>query len=127
MIDKEKYGFDGTKILLRKLRAYQRDKSQDPRITYGDMCDELGISRDYSRIVESFFPHSNDVSNEKFGCIFTTLLVNSDTNLPGDGYFEWHFPGVKDEGRRMEKWIEQFNRLTNGDIDWDKVDDSEFK
>ena len=51
---KEILGFEGAKILLQKLNEYQNE-GKDPRITYGEMAVKLGLGKDYSRVVDSFF------------------------------------------------------------------------
>ena len=122
--DREALGFEGAKILLHRLRDYQ-NKGKHPTITYGEMAEKLGSSKDFSRVVDSCFGKVDEISKDQLKCIFTTLIVNADTGMSGPGYYSWHFSHVKNRDE-IQIWNEEFNKIINGNIDWDSVDEELF-
>ena len=103
-------------VAIKLLEHYL--SSTEKTITYGKLCKRLKYDIN-PRIVERML---GDVS---FTCIenglppMSALVINQETGLPGTGFFEAYYPGLK-EDEKYSKFIEILNQILEYQH-WDKV------
>ena len=83
---------------------------------YGSLTSWIGC--DNSRHVADYFIEIDKYFIENDMPPFSTLIINKSKNMPGDGYFNYHFPSIwhqfelkKDEGILLKCWAEQVEKF----------------
>lgn len=83
---------------------------------YGSLTSWIGC--DNPRHVADYFIEIDKYFIENDMPPFSTLIINQSINMPGDGYFNYHFPSIwhqfelkKDEEILLKCWIEQVKKF----------------
>lgn len=84
------------KLIILLTKAVEQEKT----LTYGDIGSELGVE---PIIVEKLFSEIDDVFKKNGLPPISTIVVNANTNICGEGYFKEHYPMSKD---KLKLWIE---------------------
>lgn len=83
------------KLIILLTKAVEQEKT----LTYGDIGSELGVE---PIIVEKLFSEIDDVFKKNGLPPISTIVVNAESNICGNGYFKEHYPNAKD---RDKLWI----------------------
>ena len=75
---------------------------------YGEVAELLGCS---PRQADQYFVDIDDWFKDHNLPPFSTLVVNAETQMSGDGYYKYHYPELKTEKEKMEKWIVNYSKL----------------
>ena len=83
---------------------------------YGSLTSWIGCNN--PRHVADYFTEIDKYFIENDMPPFSTLIINQSINMPGDGYFNYHFPSIwhqfelkKDEEILLKCWIEQVKKF----------------
>lgn len=93
------------KILLNIL-LYSKE---EPLITYGELSRRLPFPIN-PRNLDQPLGTLSDICSENRMPLISTIVVNQDTLMPGNGYFRYYFPGAKEQDWDRI-FIEQYNRI----------------
>ena len=76
--------------------------------TYGDVAEVIGCD---PRHADQYFTDIDDWFKEHNLPPFSTLVVNADSLMSGDGYYTYHYPELKKVEDKEQKWIDNYNLL----------------
>lgn len=83
---------------------------------YGSLTSWIGC--DNPRQVADYFIEIDKYFIENDMPPFSTLIINQSINMPGNGYFNYHFPSIwhqfevrKDKDILLKWWIEQVEKF----------------
>ena len=111
MNDKEFWGLvlDVGRILLEHIHTAQI--ADDLLITYGDVARKLPYEFN-PRNLDSPLYELSSLCEELGLPLISTIVVNQDTLMPGHGYYNAFFVGVKTEQKRIEAFTQQFYKVS---------------
>ncbi len=78
------------KLIILLTKAVEQERT----LTYGYIGKELAVE---PIIVERLFTESDKLFKENGFPPISTIVVNSENNICGDGYFKEHYPNAKDK------------------------------
>ena len=103
--------------IVEQLLTVLREDSECPIIKYGDLVkkipeeiEPINLNHPLGNISE--FCKEHDMP------LLSTIVVNKDTLIPGDGYFDEFFSGSKID--HVEIFMREFNRV-KAYKDWDRL------
>lgn len=84
-------------------------KYQDLVITYGEVANRLPYEYN-PRNLDSPLGTLSDLCKELDLPLISTIVVNKESLIPGDGYFKYFFSGSK-EPKWLEIFVEQYKKV----------------
>lgn len=100
---------DAITIDIGKILIEGVETVQDFRITYKQLGNKLNPPR-MARTMDNNLYFLSDMCKELGLPLISVVVVNSETLMPGLGFFKYFF-GVKDEIKAIEIFIEEYKKV----------------
>lgn len=103
-------------VAIKLLEHYL--SSSEKTITYGKLCKRLKYDIN-PRVVEKMLGDVSFACKENGLPPLSAIVINQETGIPGSGFFEAYYPGLKVD-EQYAKFIEILNQILDYPH-WDKV------